>query len=53
MFSRFPGLIDIYMLGNKNCGFAKYTDDSSAMRAIELLHGAEVCGVKLKVNIYL
>lgn len=34
---------------NKNCGYAKYASESSAMKAIEVLHSAEICGVKLKV----
>lgn len=39
----------MYLLPNKNCGYAKYASESSAMKAIEVLHSAEICGVKLKV----
>ncbi|XP_031632617.1 RNA-binding protein 45 isoform X2 [Contarinia nasturtii] len=49
VFSRFGDLIDVYLLPNKNCGYAKYASESSAMKAIEVLHSAEICGVKLKV----
>lgn len=49
VFSRFGDLIDVYMLPNKNCGYAKYASEASALKAIEVLHSAEICGVKLKV----
>ena len=49
IFSRFGDLIDVYMLPNKNCGYAKYASEVSANKAIEVLHTAEICGVKLKV----
>lgn len=49
VFSRFVGLIEVYMLPNKNCGYVKYSSEASAALAIKTLHGAEVCGVKLKV----
>lgn len=49
IFSRFGDLIDVYMLQNKNCGYAKYASESSALAAIDVLHRAEICGVKLKV----
>ncbi len=38
------------MLPNKNCGYAKYANANSAQNAIQTLNGAEICGVKLKVN---
>lgn len=50
VFSRFGDLIDVYMLPNKNCGYAKYASEDSASRAIETLNGAEVYGVRLKVG---
>jgi len=50
VFSRFGDLIDVYMLPNKNCGYAKYANEQSARKAIEILHGAEVCNIRLKVN---
>merc|ERR1719427_314654 len=46
VFCRFGNLIDVFMLKNKNFGYAKY---SSAEKALECLHGADVCGAKLKV----
>lgn len=37
------------MLQNKNCGYAKYASEASALKAISTLHSAEICGIKLKV----
>ncbi|XP_034940844.1 RNA-binding protein 45 [Chelonus insularis] len=48
-FCRFGNLIDVYMLSGKNCGYAKYASVESAKRAIEALHGQEICGSRLKV----
>ncbi|KAJ8668171.1 hypothetical protein QAD02_009834 [Eretmocerus hayati] len=48
-FCRFGNLIDVYMLPNKNCGYAKYATVESANNAIEALHGQEICGSRLKV----
>lgn len=49
IFCRFGNLIDAYMLKGKNFGYAKFASSDSARRAIELLNGVEVWGVKLKV----
>lgn len=49
VFCRFGDLIDVFMLRNKNFGYAKYSSVESAERAIRILHGAEVLGKKLKV----
>jgi len=49
IFSRFGGLIDVFMLRNKNFGYAKYSSIEAAENAIQILHGAEVLGKKLKV----
>ena len=49
VFGRFGNLIDIYMLNGKTCGYAKYAVKESAERAIEALHGQELCGSRLKV----
>ncbi|KAJ3655461.1 hypothetical protein Zmor_014592 [Zophobas morio] len=49
VFSRFGNLIDVYMLNNRNCGFAKYANAESAETAIKTLHGAEICGIRMKV----
>ncbi|XP_043289033.1 RNA-binding protein 45 isoform X2 [Venturia canescens] len=48
-FCRFGNLIDVYMLPGKNCGYAKYANAESANKAIELLHGQEIYGSRLKV----
>lgn len=48
-FCRFGNLIDVYMLPGKNCGYAKYASVESANEAIEVLHGQEICGSRLKV----
>ncbi|XP_014235265.1 RNA-binding protein 45 isoform X1 [Trichogramma pretiosum] len=48
-FCRFGNLIDVYMLPGKNCGYAKYASVDSANKAIETLHGQEICGSRLKV----
>jgi RNA recognition motif-containing protein len=49
VFGRFGNLIDIYMLNGKTCGYAKYATKDSANKAIEALHGQELCGSRLKV----
>lgn len=49
VFSRWKGFIDVYLLPNKNCGYVKYADGESAQKAIQVLHGAEICGTKIKV----
>ncbi|XP_002163488.1 RNA-binding protein 45 [Hydra vulgaris] len=49
IFSRFGDLIDVFMLKNKNFGYAKYSSIESAEAAIQTLHGAEILGKKLKV----
>uniref|UniRef100_A0AAG5DD72 RRM domain-containing protein n=1 Tax=Anopheles atroparvus TaxID=41427 RepID=A0AAG5DD72_ANOAO len=48
-FCRFGDLIDVYLLPNKNCGYAKYASEESAKKAIKQLHGAEILSVRLKV----
>ena len=49
VFGRFGGLIDIYLLNGKTCGYAKYAGKEQAERAVASLHGQEVCGARLKV----
>jgi len=49
VFGRFGNLIDIYLLNGKSCGYAKYGATESAEKAVEALHGQEVCGARLKV----
>lgn len=48
-FSRFGGLIDVYMLTNRNCGYVKYAQKANAEDARKTLHGAELCGIRMKV----
>lgn len=50
-FCRFGDLIDVYLLPNKNCGYAKYASEESAKKAIKQLHGADILNVRLKVRI--
>ncbi|KAM8710754.1 hypothetical protein ACLKA7_017390 [Drosophila subpalustris] len=49
IFSCWKGLIDVYLLPNKNCGYVKYSERDSAQKAIGVLNGAEICGTKIKV----
>lgn len=49
IFSRFGDLIDVFMLKNKNFGYAKYASADAAEKAIQTLHGAEVFNSRLKV----
>jgi len=49
VFSRFGNLIDVWMMKERNFGYAKYASKESADAAIEGLHGHEVLGMKLKV----
>jgi len=49
VFGRFGNLIDIYILNGKTCGYAKYADKECAQKAIQTLHGQELCGARLKV----
>ncbi|KAG5880612.1 hypothetical protein JTB14_008741 [Gonioctena quinquepunctata] len=49
VFCRFGNLIDVYLLTNRNCGYARYALRQSAEDAIKTLHGAEVLGIRLKV----
>ena len=49
VFCRFGDLIDVYMLKNKNFGYAKFASKSAAKAAMDSLHGEEVMGVRMKV----
>ncbi|XP_033639485.1 RNA-binding protein 45-like isoform X2 [Asterias rubens] len=51
IFCRFGNLIECYMLNNRNFGYAKYADKSSALKAIEMIHGQEVSGIRFKVMV--
>lgn len=49
IFCRFGDLINVYTLPNKTVGYARYASGSAADEAIKVLHGAEICGVRMKV----
>ncbi|KAJ8942354.1 hypothetical protein NQ314_010083 [Rhamnusium bicolor] len=49
IFCRFGNLIDVYMLNNRNCGYAKFSSRKSAEDAIHTLHGADILGTRIKV----
>lgn len=49
IFCRFGNLIEVYLLYNRNCGYANYASKESAESAIAILHGAEICGTRFKV----
>ncbi|XP_075161760.1 RNA-binding protein 45-like [Haematobia irritans] len=49
IFSCWSGLIDLYFLPNKSCGYVKYAEAESALKAMEALSGAEICGTKIKI----
>ncbi|XP_055608222.1 RNA-binding protein 45 isoform X2 [Uranotaenia lowii] len=48
-FCRFGDLIDVFLLPNKTYGYAKFASEKSAKKAMEILHGAEVMNIRLKV----
>jgi hypothetical protein len=49
VFSRFGGLIDVYLLKGKRCGYALFSSGESAEEARAALNGQEVMGVRVKV----
>lgn len=49
IFCRFGDLINVYTLPNKTVGYARYATTQAADAAISTLHGAEICGVRIKV----
>lgn len=49
VFCRFGDLIDVYMLKNKNFGYAKFASKSAAKTAMDSVHGEEIMGIKMKV----
>lgn len=49
VFGRFGALIEVYILSGKNCGYVSYGSKESASRAIEVLHGCEICRMRIKV----
>lgn len=49
VFCRFGDLINVYTLPGKTVGYARYATAKAADTAIKTLHGAEICGVRMKV----
>lgn len=49
IFCRFGNLINVYTLHGKTVGYARYSVSESADEAIKTLHGAEVCGIRIRV----
>ncbi|XP_049885779.1 RNA-binding protein 45-like [Pectinophora gossypiella] len=49
VFCRFGNLINVYTLPNKTVGYARYATVEAADNAMKSLHGAEICGVRMKV----
>jgi len=49
VFCRFGGLIDLYFLSGKRCGYALYSQEEAAKKAQSVMNGQEICGVRLKV----
>jgi len=49
VFCRFGGLIDLYFLNGKRCGYALFSHAESAKKALITMNGQEICGVRLKV----
>ncbi|CAG9783262.1 unnamed protein product [Diatraea saccharalis] len=49
IFCRFGDLINVYTLPGKTIGYARYASVKAAEEAMKVLHGAEICGVRIKV----
>jgi RNA recognition motif-containing protein len=49
VFSRFGDLIDVWMVGDRNFGYAKFSSKVSADAAITGLNEQEILGMKVKV----
>ncbi|XP_075213243.1 RNA-binding protein 45 [Lycorma delicatula] len=49
VFGRFGNLIEVYLLSGKNCGYVSYANKESADKAVEVLHGQEICRSRVKV----
>jgi len=49
VFSRFGNLIDVYLLKGKRCGYALFSEPTSAEEAKTALNGQEICGSRIKV----
>lgn len=51
VFSRFGNLVEVFLLRNKNIGFAKFSSKESAHEALEVLNGQQIEGNTLKVQL--
>ncbi|XP_014676357.1 PREDICTED: RNA-binding protein 45-like [Priapulus caudatus] len=49
VFSRFGDLIEVYCVGHRNIGYAKYASREAGERAMATLHMQEICHVRMKV----
>lgn len=49
VFSRFGNCIDVYLISNRNVGYAKYATRESGLSAMATLHGHEIMHVRMKV----
>lgn len=49
VFSRFGDLIDVWMVGDRNFGYAKFSSKIAADAAITALNEQEILGMKVKV----
>lgn len=49
VFCRFGDLINVYTLPNKTVGYVRYASVKAADEAMKALHGAELCGIRIKV----
>ena len=49
VLSGFGGLIDVYLLKGKRCGYALFAEAASAEEAREALSGQEALGARVKV----
>jgi len=47
-FCRFGNLIEIYLIKEKNFGYARYADKDSARRASEAINGKRLCNSNMK-----
>lgn len=49
VFCRFGNLMEVYLINNRNVGYAKYATRESGLNAMATLHGHEIMHVKMKV----
>ena len=49
VLSRFGGLIDVYLMKGKRCGYALFAEAAAAEEAREAVSGQEALGARVKV----